>query len=201
MQTQIEKSERKIHPEQNNISTMDRNGIISTFESHEKAEDAIKQLQKSGYDMKKISLVGRDFQTEESVIGFYNMGDRAKYWGKLGAFWGGLWGLLFGSALFIVPGIGPLVIAGSFISSLVGAAEGIVVVGGLSALGAALFSIGIPKDSVVQYEAEVKAGKYIMIAHGTMDDLKSAREIVKNSGARNIADFSSVLANSAGIKH
>ena len=31
-----------------------------------------------------------------------------KFWGKLGAFWGGLWSLLFGSALFLIPGIGPV---------------------------------------------------------------------------------------------
>lgn len=31
-----------------------------------------------------------------------------KYWGKIGAFWGGLWGLLFGSAMFAIPGLGPI---------------------------------------------------------------------------------------------
>ena len=65
-------------------------------------------------------------------------------WGTYGAFWGGLWGVLFGSAFFLVPGIGPLVVADPFVSGIVGALEGAALVGGLSALGAALYSVGIP---------------------------------------------------------
>jgi hypothetical protein len=97
--------------------------------------------------MKKLSIVGKDYHTEEHVVGYYNAGDRMKFWGKLGAFWGGLWNLLFGSALFLIPGIGPVVVFGPLVSWMVGALEGAVVVGGLSALGAGLYSIGIPKDS------------------------------------------------------
>jgi hypothetical protein len=67
-----------------------------------------------------------------------------KYWGKLGAFWGGVWGLLFGSAMFLIPGVGPLLVAGPLVGWIVGALEGAVVVGGLSAMGAGLYSLGIP---------------------------------------------------------
>ena len=38
--------------------------------------------------MNQLSIVGRDYHTEEHVVGYYNAGDRMKYWGKLGAFWG-----------------------------------------------------------------------------------------------------------------
>ena len=109
--------------------------------------------------MKKLSIVGKDYHTEEHVVGYYNTGDRMKYWGKLGAFWGGFWGLLFGSAFFWVPGIGPLLVAGPLVAWIVGALEGAVMTGGLTALGAGLYSIGIPKNSIVQYETEVKNGK------------------------------------------
>ena len=84
--------------------------------------------------MKKLSIVGRDYHTDEHVVGYYNAGDRVMYWGTLGAFWGGLWGILFGSAFFLVPGIGPLLVAGPLAMWIVGALEGAIVVGGLSAL-------------------------------------------------------------------
>ena len=125
----------------------ENNAVVGIFNSHTEAETSIKELQKAGFDMKKLSIVGKDYHTEEHVIGYYNAGDRMKVWGKLGAFWGGFWGLLFGSALFIIPGIGPLIVFGPLVGWIVGALEGAVVVGGLSALAAALFSIGIPKDS------------------------------------------------------
>lgn len=156
---------------------------VAVYNTHTEAEEAVKKLEKAGFDMKKLSIVGKDYHSEEHVVGYYNVGDRMKAWGKLGAFWGGLWGILFGAAFFIIPGIGPIAVAGPFASALVGALEGAVVVGGLSALGAGLVGIGIPKDSVVRYETALKAGKFLLVAHGTTDDVAKATDIIKTTGA------------------
>ena len=152
------------------------NSVVAIFESHNQAEDAVRELQKSGFDMTKLSIVGKDYHTDEHVVGYYNAGDRMMYWGKLGAFWGGLWGMLFGSAFFLVPGIGPLLVAGPLVAWIVGALEGAAVMGGLSALGAALASIGIPKNSILQYEANVKAGKFLLILHATPEEVERAKD-------------------------
>jgi len=66
-----------------------------------------------------------------------------KYWGKVGTFWGWIWGLFFGSAFFWAPGFGPLVVAGQIVGVTVPALEGAAVVGGLSAITAGLCSLGI----------------------------------------------------------
>ena len=161
----------------------DKNSVVAIFASHDKAEDAVRKLQKSGFDMKKLSIVGKDYHTDEHVVGYYNAGDRMKYWGKLGAFWGGFWGLLFGSAFFWVPGIGPLLVAGPLAAAILGALENAVLVGGLSALGAGLYSLGIPKDSVVEYETAVKAGNLVLVAHGTPEDVAKAKSIVEQTDA------------------
>ena len=129
------------------------NSVVAIYETHTQAEEAVKELQRSGFDMKKMSIVGKDYHTDEHVVGYYNAGDRMKYWGKQGAFWGGIWGMLFGAAFFAIPGIGPVLVAGPLVAWIIGALEGAVVVGGLSALGAGLYSIGIPKNSVVKYES------------------------------------------------
>jgi uncharacterized membrane protein len=155
------------------------NSVVCIYNTHSDAEAAVKTLQESGFEMKRLSIVGKDYHTEEHVIGFYNAGDRMKYWGKFGAFWGGLWGFLFGAAFFWIPGIGPLVVAGPLVSWIVGALEGAVVAGGLSALGAALYSIGIPKDSIVKYETAIKSGKFLLLAHGPMAEVSRAREILQ----------------------
>lgn len=157
------------------------NSIVATYLSHAEAEAAIKELQQGGFDMKKLSIVGRDYHTDEHVVGYYNVGDRMKAWGKTGAFWGGLWGLLFGSAFFWIPSLGPLLVAGPLVSWIVGALEGAVVVGGLSAVGASLFNLGIPKDSIVQYETALKTGKFVLIAHGTIYDTTHAKEILNRT--------------------
>jgi uncharacterized membrane protein len=165
----------------------EKNAAVGVYNSHTQAEASIKELQRSGFDMKKLSIVGKDYHTEEHVVGYYNACDRMKVWGKLGAFWGGLWGLLFGSAMFFVPGIGPLIVFGPLVGWIVGALEGAVVVGGLSALGAGLYSIGIPKDSVIKYEAALRSDKFLVIAHGTADEVAKAKSILETTGAAEIA--------------
>ncbi|GBE04428.1 MAG TPA: DUF1269 domain-containing protein [Nitrospirae bacterium] len=155
-----------------------QNSAVSIFNTHTEAEDAIRELQKSGFDMKKLSIMGKDYHSEEHVVGYYNTGDRVKYWGKLGAFWGGFWGLLFGSAFFFIPGFGPIVVGGPLVSWIIGALEGAVVIGGLSAVGAGLYSIGIPKDSILKYETSLKSNKFLLVAHGTGEEVEHARKIL-----------------------
>jgi len=165
---------------------MDSTTIVAIYKTHTDAEQAVRDLQHGGFDMKKLSIVGKDYQTNEHVAGFYNTGDRVKYWGKFGAFWGGLWGLLFGAAFLFVPALGPVVVAGPLVASIIAGLEGAVTVGGLSAIGAALFSIGIPKDSVVRYEVALKANQFLLIAHATADEVTKAREILRNSSAAEV---------------
>jgi hypothetical protein len=163
------------------MSKNKNSAIVAIYPSHTAAEAAVKELQQSGFDMKKLSVVGRGYHTDQQVVGYYNVGDRMKHWGKLGAFWGGLWGLLFGSAFFLIPGVGPLLVAGPLVSWIVGALEGAVVVGGLSAIGAGLYSLGIPKDSIVRYETALKADKFVLIAHGSLDETTHAKEILNRT--------------------
>jgi len=119
-------------------------------------------------------------------VGYYNTGDRMKYWGKIGAFWGGFWGLLFGSAFFAIPGLGPVLVAGPLVAWIVGALEGAAVVGGVSAIGAGLIGMGIPKDSVVQYELALKTDKFLLMVHGTAPEVEKARSIIASTRPLNV---------------
>ena len=162
------------------------NAVVAIYDSHSQAEEAVKELQRSGIDMKKLSIVGKDYHTDEQVVGYYNTGDRMKYWGKLGAFWGGLWAILFGSAFFVIPGVGQLVVLGPLVMIIVGALEGALVTGGLTALGAGLYSIGIPKDSIIKYETALKSDKFLVIAHGSTDDVARAKSILESTSKEDL---------------
>jgi len=160
--------------------------IVAVYPSHTAAEAAVKELQKAGFDMKKLSIVGRDYHTDEHVVGYYNVGDRMQVWGKAGAFWGGLWGLLFGSAFFWIPGLGPLLVAGPLVNSIVGALEGVAVVGGLSVLGAGLYNLGIPKDSVLRYETVLGTDRFVLIVHGSLEDTVQAKQILDRTSPESL---------------
>jgi hypothetical protein len=155
------------------------NAVVAVFDDHQAAELAIKQLASAGIDIKKLSVVGKGFHTDEHVVGFYNTGDRIKFWGKRGAFWGGLWGWLFGGIFMFIPVVGHVVMIGYFAGAALAAIEGAVVVGGVSALGAALYSIGIPKDSAIAYESAVKADGFLVMAHGSAEEVGRAKKVLE----------------------
>ena len=158
-----------------------QNSVVAVYRTHSEADQAVKELQRGGVDMHKLSIVGKGYHTDEHAVGYYNTGDRMKYWGKVGAFWGGFWGLLFGSAFFMIPGLGPILAAGPVVAWIVGALESAAVVGGLSALGAGLYSMGIPKDSIVKYETALKTDQFLLIAHGTSAEVAKAKDIIEST--------------------
>jgi hypothetical protein len=154
------------------------NTVIAVFNEHQEAEKAVKKLAAAGIDIKHLSVIGKGYHTDEKVVGFYNIGDRVKFWGTRGAFWGGLWGWLFGGVFLAIPVIGHVVVLGYLAAAVVSAIEGAVLVGGLSALGAALYSSGIPKDSVVAYETAIKADDFLVMANGPGAEIERAKTIL-----------------------
>ena len=167
----------------------DTSAIIATYDTHQQAEEAVRELDRSGFAMKQLSIVGKGYHSEEHPVGFYTRGDRMKGWGGLGLFWGALWGMLLGAAFFWIPGVGPLGVAGPFVHMLVSGAEGAAVVGGASVLGAALMSIGVPKDSVIRYESSLRADKYLLIVHGNAGEVEQARQIIERTKALDTASY------------
>ena len=159
------------------------NAIVAVFTHHSDAEAAVRKLAHDGFDMKHFSIVGKGYHSEEKVIGFYNADDRIKFWGKNGAIWGGLWSLFFGGLMVTMPVVGPVMVLGHLASMVFAGIEGAVVIGGLSALGAALVSIGIPKDSVVQYEEALKTDAFLVVAaHGSDEEMDRAKAILAANG-------------------
>ena len=96
------------------------NSAVAVFQTHPKAEEAVRELQKSGFDMTKLSIIG--------------------------------------------------------------ALEAAAVVGGVSALGAALMSIGVPDNSVLHYETELKNDRLLLVVHGTADEIDSAKSVLSEHG-------------------
>src|ERR1700678_2436566 len=101
--------------------------VIAVFADHPAAAAAIKKLTGAGFDMKNLSVVGKGYHTDEKVVGFYNAGERIKFWGTRGAFWGGLWALFVGG-LFLTTPVGPVVVLGYFATVMIAAIENAIIV-------------------------------------------------------------------------
>lgn len=168
--------------------------VIAVFAGHAAADKVVKSLASSGIDIKNLSVIGKGYHTEEKVIGFYNIGDRMKVWGSRGALWGGLWGLFFGGLFLTIPVVGHVIVLGYLAATIASAIEGAAVIGGLSMIGAALSSIGIPKDSVMTCEAAVKTDSFLVMAHGTAEEMLRARVILDAASAFSVDAYDGVLA-------
>ena len=149
--------------------------VIAVYANHRSAEVAVKELAAAGIEIKNLSVVGKGYHSEEKVVRFYNMGDRVKFWGSRGAFWGGFWGLFLGGLFMTIPVVGHVVVLGYLAAIVAAGLENAVIVGGLSALGAALYSLGIPKDSVLAYETALKADDFLVLARGSAQEVARAK--------------------------
>ena len=151
---------------------------VYLFKTHHDAENAVRTLALASFDMKHLSIVGRGYHTEEHPLGFYSKGDRIRSWGKFGAFWGAIWGLLFVPAVFVLPGLGVVAMAGPLVTVLVSALEGAVVMGGMTALGAALLELGVKREQAICYEVALKADQFLLMIHGSHQEIQNAHDLL-----------------------
>lgn len=167
--------------------TTDSNGV-AVFDNHQALAEAIHVLERGGFNMKKVSVVGRDDQNDANAVGFYAAGGRVKHWGKLGGFWGAVFGILMAPAFFWIPGIGPILTGGLISSLIMGAVEGGVVGAALGsgsgALAAALVNLGIPQDRIARYGDDIKANRFLLITSGTQEEIVNARSLLLHRGER-----------------
>ena len=151
--------------------------VVAVYGTEIDLTAAVKHLEHEGFDMSHISVLGKGISEERHVVGFETPGKHTARWAK----WGGLWGWIFG-AFIVVPGIGHIAIGGYLLYLL--AAAGLGAAGG--ALGGALSAVGIPKDGIPQYEADLKADRFLVIAHGTPDEVETARRLLAATNSERI---------------
>jgi hypothetical protein len=154
------------------------NSTVGEYESHDAAVEAVKRLNKGGYPMNKVSIIGKELERIEDIKGYYTCTDAAKTGAGIASFWGALFGILVGVGFIVVPGIGGVFVAGSLAATLLGGIEGAA----LGALGGSIFGgllgLGVGRDKMLKYQESLKAGKYLVIAHGTKVEAKRAHEIL-----------------------
>jgi hypothetical protein len=154
------------------------NSAVGVYLSMDAAEEAVRQLGQGGFPIQHVSILAQDLGSESKIHGFVTSCDVAKSSARTGAWVGGIFGLLTGAAFLWVPGVGPLVVAGSLASLLLGGLEGAVAGAAVTGLLGWLTSLGISKQHILKYEQSVKAGKYLVIAHGGPDDVAKAKQIL-----------------------
>jgi len=160
--------------------------VVGVFATHRAAETAVHDLRRAGFDMKRLSIVGKDDATEERAVGFYGHDGRMRVWGARAGFWGGLIGLLHDPALFVLPVVGHVFIMGPLTAALVSVLDNAAPAGGTSVLGAALRGIGVPWDPVLRFDAAARADRLLLVVHDTRFDVGRAAAVLTHAGADSV---------------
>jgi hypothetical protein len=92
-----------------------------------------------------------------------------------------------------------VIVLGYLATTLISALEGAVVFGGLGVLGAALASIGVAKDSVLQYQTVLAADNFLVMVHGPADEISHAKAIMGSASPTQIAVHAAAIPDKAVI--
>lgn len=149
--------------------------VVASYGSHNGAEEAVRQLQRSDVPMDHISIIGRDWQVREDVQGFYHPGDAIQAGAKQGAWFGGFFGLFLGMGMFVIPVAGALIVLGPLAGLIAGAISG----AGLGALVSGLMTLGIPKDQALKYQERLEAGEFLVVVNGSAEESARAQAILQ----------------------
>jgi hypothetical protein len=182
----------------NNAQAAVSSSIVAVYGDHAAAEEAVRQLHEAGFAMADLSIVGRNIQVSEEPIGLVSTGDYAKAAAKTGAAFGGLLGLCVGAALLVVPGVGPIVIAGPLAAALMAGLEGAVAGTALGSLAGALVGWGIPKERALKYETHVKGGKFLVVIRGMPEAIARARALLAGQKPEQIEVYEPGQSHGAG---
>lgn len=156
--------------------------VIGVFADLDSAQAAVERLAAAGIPIDHMSVLGKDLQSETRFNGYVTTGDIAGPSAATGAWVGGLFGLLAGSALLFVPGAGPLIVLGPLAAAAVGAVQGALVGGGVGAI----LGHFVAKQHIPTYEQLVKAGSYLVVVHGVEQDVARAQQVLTDTGSSDV---------------
>lgn len=157
--------------------------VVGMFENTRDVENALAELEKHGFGKADVSVVAKREVLKESGL---DITTGAEVGAITGAASGGIAGLLIGLGTLTIPGIGPIVAAGEFLTwvgaMVLGLAAG-AIGGGL--LGG-LVALGLPEHEAQVYVEGIKRGNLIVAVRATEDRLPEAEAVLRAANAVDI---------------
>lgn len=160
--------------------------VSGVFKTHDLAEAAVRALGEAGVPLKDVSIVTQNIQTTEQVQGFVTTGEVVTAGAGIGAWWGGFFGILVGAAFLWIPGVGPLVVAGSLATSILATLEGAAVGSAGGVLIGALLGAGLSRDNALKYESVIRTGHYLVLVQANEARSETARQVLRRHSAMDL---------------
>ncbi len=155
---------------------VDGNSCIAVYRTHEQVESAVCRLQGSAIDIGRISIVAKG-DREGYPVGFYCTEKGRGFLGVQQSFWSGMCERLTDAGLFLIPGLGTLLVAGPLVAVVAGVTEE-TLAAGKGMLGAVFCLVGVPQESVDRYETAVESGRYLIVVHGNQLEVEQVHDLL-----------------------
>ena len=150
---------------------------IGIYDTHENAVQAVKKLQHEGFPANRLSIIGQAKIVDDHIhIRTSHLAEEIEV--SIGIIAGSVLGILTGVGVFVIPGFGFLYGAGAVVGAFAGVDIGLIG-GGLAAI---FTSMGLDEEDAVKYEQHVMEGKFMVVAQGNESELKNARELAEQMG-------------------
>jgi hypothetical protein len=161
-------------------------GILAVFDMPDRAEAAVAALRSAGFDMQRLSIVGRDEHSGEHLLGCAAVGGRTRFWGRLGPTWDRLAQRVAGAAVTFVPFIGHVVMLGAVVNWLLDDQPKHGAVEGATSLWRLLARVGIPPHEGTALESALRECDIVVLVSGSSSDLDQARDVLRQAARRSV---------------
>lgn len=156
-------------------------GVVSVFESTGEAQAALEKLERGGFDLSKVSVIGKEEPSAVHQMGVAVAGAQARVWGQHSALWERLAETPVATALAWVPFIGYVVAVGPAACVLVGSRHPGPGAPQTSALEKMLALAGMSPGEMRTYESALRAGQVLLLVHGGATEAARARQLMKST--------------------
>jgi hypothetical protein len=163
--------------------------VVAVYPDQASMERAVRRLHEDGFDMRHVSLIGREFAVNDRPIGFVTTGDYVEAGAEIGAFLGGILGLCVGVGFLILPGLGFVIVTGPVAAAILAGMEGSLAGAAVGALAGAFVGSGVPAGHAATYESHVKGGKFLVVARGDSSMIEQARSVLASEAAEHLEVF------------
>jgi len=158
--------------------------VIGLFDTPRDAEGAARDLRDAGFD--DISFVGNNANNDYGT-GDSEAAEGAGAGATGGAVLGGLAGLLVGLGALVIPGIGPVVAAGTLATALGSTAVGAGIGAATGGLVGGLVGAGVSEDDANVYAEGIRRGGSVLSV--TVDSQDQASKAATIMGRYNVVDI------------
>ncbi|TCK17757.1 hypothetical protein DFR30_0999 [Thiogranum longum] len=165
----------------------DINSCVAVYDLQQQLEDSIAALQRNGYDLKKVSVIGKGGYSEQHHFALILSRGMPRFHGEQADFWNRVHALLGSAGFFWAPGFGPFTVAGAIVTVLTGKPDRKLIGGKLHRLGMGLYAVGLSGDSALHYESVVDQGRLILIVQGPRDEVERASETIARTESTEMA--------------